>query len=160
VKWFARSPIPDKRFLVMEVKSIQIVLDTNVLVSAARSRAGASFALLAMLGDPRWKMNVSTALILEYEANLKKEYARQGLGLHLADDILNVIVVASNHRGIFFKWRPVLRDPNDDFVVELAVASGSDFVVTYNIRHFLEAEKLGVKTIRPGDFLQLLEKKR
>jgi putative PIN family toxin of toxin-antitoxin system len=137
---------------------IQIVIDTNVMVSAVRSRAGASFALLEMLGDSRWKMNISTALILEYEEQLKKEYVRQGLELHFADDILDVVVVASNHRGIFFKWRPVLRDPGDDFLVELAVASGSDFIVTYNIRHFIEAERLGVNAIRPAAFLRLVEK--
>jgi putative PIN family toxin of toxin-antitoxin system len=137
---------------------IQIVIDTNVMVSAVRSKTGASYALLEMLGDPRWKMNISTALILEYEEQLKKEYVRQGLELHYADDILDVVVLASNHRGIFFKWRPVLRDPSDDFLVELAVASGSDFIVTYNIRDFIQAERLGVNTIRPAAFLRLLEK--
>jgi predicted nucleic acid-binding protein len=44
----------------------RVVLDTNVLVSALRSRSGASFRLISMLGDPRWQSVVSVALILEY----------------------------------------------------------------------------------------------
>src|SRR2546423_1715197 len=44
------------------------VVDTNVLVSALRSRRGASFRLISLLGDSQWQPVISVALILEYEA--------------------------------------------------------------------------------------------
>ena len=46
----------------------QIVLDTNVLVAAMRSKQGASYRLLSLLGDGRWRPNVTVAVVLEYEA--------------------------------------------------------------------------------------------
>jgi len=61
------------------MKRYQIIIDTNVLVAALRSKQGASYRLLELLrnGDNRWQINVSTALILEYEAVLKREIHRQ-----------------------------------------------------------------------------------
>ncbi|MGH7868450.1 MAG: PIN domain-containing protein, partial [Candidatus Dormibacteraceae bacterium] len=67
--------------------AVQIVIDTNVLVAAARSNAGASFELLRLFaaGDPRWQWNISTALVLEYEAVLKRDQHRQGRSLAVVD---------------------------------------------------------------------------
>ena len=114
---------------MMPTNAIQVVLDTNVLISAFRSKRGASYALFEKLGDPRWKTNLSTTLILEYEQGLKNEFTRQGQDLAVADAVLDVLVLASNARRIFFRWRPTLPDPKDDFLLELAVASGSEFIV-------------------------------
>ena len=68
---------------------IQVVIDTNVLVAAARSRAGASFELLRLFdaGDVRWQWNISTALLLEYESVLKREQHRQGHSLAVVDKL-------------------------------------------------------------------------
>lgn len=51
---------------------LQVVMDTSVLVAAARSNSGASFELLRLFaaGDTRWQWNISTALLVEYEAVL------------------------------------------------------------------------------------------
>jgi putative PIN family toxin of toxin-antitoxin system len=114
---------------MMPTNAIQVVLDTNVLISAFRSKRGVSYALFEKLGDPRWKTNLSTTLILEYEQGLKNEFTRQGQDLAVADAVLDVLVLASNARRIFFRWRPTLPDPKDDFLLELAVASGSEFIV-------------------------------
>jgi predicted nucleic acid-binding protein len=51
----------------------QVVIDTNVLVSGLRSSLGASFRLLKLLGDSRWRPNLTASLALEYEAVLKRE---------------------------------------------------------------------------------------
>ena len=57
----------------------QVVIDTNVLVAAARSNLGASFEVVRLfaVGDSRWQWNISTALLLEYEAVPKREQHRQ-----------------------------------------------------------------------------------
>jgi predicted nucleic acid-binding protein len=52
--------------------------------------------------------------------------------------------IAVRHE-IFFLWRPVLRDPRDDMVLELAVAAGCESIVSYNRRDFKAAERFGIQ---------------
>lgn len=60
------------------MQRLQVVVDTSVLICAARSQKGASFALLSRVGDPTWQMNISSPLLLEYEAKLKDLWKIQG----------------------------------------------------------------------------------
>ncbi len=134
----------------------QIVLDTNVLVAAARSRRGTSYALLQTMRTGRWQLNVSSALMLEYEAQLKAEAGRQGRPLTVVDRFLDSLVSRANRRQTFFLLRPFLRDPKDDFVIELAVASRAECIVTWNVRDFTEALDYGIRVMRPNEFLALV----
>ena len=134
----------------------QVVVDTNVLLAALRSSRGASHRLLSLIGDGRWQMNLSVPLFLEYEDVVKR--ADSGLSLSAAeiDDILDFICSEANLREIFYLWRPVLPDPKDDFILELAVEGRCDFIVTYNVRDFVGAEKFGVAVTTPQEFLRKL----
>jgi len=136
---------------------IQVVIDTNVVVSAARSRLGASHALMLRIRDKRWQTNVSTTLVLEYEEQLRAEMMRQGKDPSSADEFLDYLVFMANRRNIFFKWRPMLADPGDDFLLELAIASGARFIVTFNVRDFARAHAFGIAPVRPAEFLKVLE---
>ena len=51
---------------------LQLVIDTNILVAGLRSKRGAAFRLLSILNDARWQINLSVALLLEYEEVLKR----------------------------------------------------------------------------------------
>ncbi len=134
----------------------QIVVDTNVLIAALRSRRGASYRLLGLIGDGRWQMNLSVPLFLEYEDVAKRSDSGLILSGGEVDDILDFICTEANLREIFYLWRPVLPDPKDDFILELAVESGCDFIVTFNIRDFAGAEKFGIEVITPQEFLRKL----
>lgn len=134
----------------------QVVLDTNVLIAALRSRRGASHRLLGLIGDRRWQMNLSVPLFLEYEDVAKRPDAGLTLSTGEIDDILDFICAEANLREIFYLWRPVLPDPKDDFVLELAVESRCDFIVTFNIRDFAGAETFGIEAITPQEFLRKL----
>ncbi len=68
----------------------QIVLDTNVLISALRSRRGASIAILQRIGDA-WEPLISVPLILEYEAVGKREAERLGIPPSTVDAIVRAI---------------------------------------------------------------------
>lgn len=138
------------------MKIYQVILDTNVLVAAFRSRQGASFRLLQLLeqGDSRWQVNVSTALVLEYEAVLKREIHRQGKNMSLIDSFLDDFTAHATRHAIFFLLRPYLRDADDDFILELAFASKTDYIVTYNVKNFTYAQQIGVQVITPQRFLQ------
>lgn len=140
------------------MKPVAVVVDTNVLVAAARSQRGASFALLQTLPTGKWRMNLSPALMLEYEAKLKTEALRQGRLLAVVDRFLDFLASVSDLRQTYFLLRPFLRDPGDDFVIELAVASRAQFIITHNVRDFAGAAEYGINVSRPHEFLRLLER--
>lgn len=137
---------------------VQIVIDTNVLVSALRSQRGASSELLRRLGDPRFEVNVSASLVLEYEAKLKQTMLAMGLReLDAVDRFLDAFVASANRRSIYFSFRAEQLHLDDAFLLDLAIASGARFVVSYNIRHLDGLRRFGRFPIRPGDFLRWLE---
>jgi putative PIN family toxin of toxin-antitoxin system len=133
-----------------------IVLDTNVLVAAVRSREGASFLLLEELAlRPRFRICVSVPLVLEYEMALKRT---PGLGASEAEQIVDYLCEVGDKREIYFLWRPFLRDPKDEMVLEVAVEARAEAVVTHNVRDFDGVEeRFGIRVLRPGEFQLDLE---
>lgn len=136
------------------VRPYQIVLDTNVLVTAFRSRLGASHKLLTLLKDTRWQVNLSTPLVLEYEEVLKRPGLVGGFSNETIDVFLDGLCAISNQHDIFYLWRPLARDPDDDFLLELAVRAQADFIVTYNTSDLLPATQFGIALVTPKEFLQ------
>jgi len=129
----------------------QIVLDTNVLVAALKSSRGSSFRLLTLIDSGMFAINLSTPLVAEYEEVLQWEI------LHLSkvelNDILDYLCNVANRHKIFYLWRPVLKDSDDDFILELAVKCGAD-IITWNVRDFKRADKFGIKVQTPYEFLR------
>lgn len=134
-----------------------MILDTNVLVAAIRSRNGASFEVLSRVGAGEFEIAVSVPLVLEYEDALLRQL---GTVTTLSEEdvvaIVDYVTSVAIHQQIFFLWRPLLRDPGDDMVLELAVAAECDAVVTHNIRDFSAAARFGVDVLSPYAFLQRL----
>ena len=131
----------------------QIVIDTNVFVAALMSRRGASYKLLMLLGQGRFELNISVALILEYEDVAMRKLDLLSLPEARVVDILDYVCAVGQHQNLYYLWRPVLRDPADDMVLELAVASASQYIVTFNIRDFVGSERFGVEAVAPREFL-------
>ena len=134
----------------------QIIIDTNVLVAALRSINGASFLLLNLLQnkDERFQINVSTSIVLEYEAVLKREIHRQGKDISIIDKFIDDIIAQANRYPIFYLLRPYLKDADDDFILELAFSCSADYIVTYNKKDFKKARSFGVDIISPKQFLK------
>ncbi len=131
-----------------------IVIDTNVLVAALKSSRGASFRLLSLVEQDFFTLHVSTTLVTEYEAVLKR-----GITSLSAEDIDNVVDFICSRavlNKIFYLWRPVLKDPGDDFVLELAVKANAT-IVTWNLADFKYAARFGIAVMNPRDFLTSLE---
>lgn len=135
----------------------RVVLDTNVIVSAFRSRRGASYRLLELAGEGAFTICLSVPLVIEYESVTKRLIGSEiVISETIVDNVLDYLCAIGDHHGIFFLWRPHLRDPKDDMVLELAVSADCDQIVTYNERDFAGAEQFGIKTITPKLFLALL----
>jgi putative PIN family toxin of toxin-antitoxin system len=133
-----------------------VVLDTNVLVSATRSRSGASFEILSRVGTEAFDIAVSVPLVLEYEDALLRNLAATSLDENDIRDVIDYLCSVAVRQEIFFLWRPFLRDPGDDLVLEAAVAADCDFIVTYNLRDFAGIDRFDLRALSPGDFLNEL----
>ena len=132
----------------------RIVLGTNVLVSALRSRNGASFRLLSIIDTGKFEVAISVPLVLEYEASAKKQSRETGLSYSDIDSIVDYICSIAKHYRIYYLWRPFLRDPKDDMILELAVVSNAKYIVTFNTDDFEGIEKFGLHAIKPREFLK------
>lgn len=133
-----------------------VVLDTNVVVAGLRSSTGASFRILDMIAAGSVDFALSVPLFLEYEDVLKRPAMRRALGLSVpdVDTVLDVLAAKSRNTKLHFLWRPQLRDPKDEMVLETAANAGARAIVTFNRSDFLPAAtafKLDV--IFPKDYL-------
>lgn len=129
-----------------------IVIDTNVIYSGLRSKLGASFKLLRLIGSKKIELNISVPLIIEYEDVLKRGNLKN-LTESDIDDFINYICKVSHKHKIFFLWRPTLKDPKDDMLLELAVTCDADYIITYNIKDFEKATNFKPKILTPKEFL-------
>ena len=137
---------------------IRVVLDTNVLVAAGRSRNGASFALLQALRANRFHMLASVPLFLEYEAVLKRpEHLAIGhRSIAMVDAFLDGLTLRVEPVHLFYLWRPQLRDPADEMVLETALNGRAEALVTFNVDDFAGARRFALPVLTPASFLQQL----
>lgn len=140
-----------------DLEPSRVVFDTSVLVAAARSRQGASFALVSSIPNPRFQLCLSVGLFAEWrEVLTRSEHLPPGRTAADALGYVRYLASQAHLQEIHFLWRPFLPDADDDMVLELAVAAGCRHIVTHNVRDFRGTEQFGVTPISPGDFLNLL----
>jgi putative PIN family toxin of toxin-antitoxin system len=129
-----------------------VVLDTNVLVAALRSRRGASYALLARVADGTFTTALSVPLFFEYEEVLSRPgmvpISQQGVAA-----VLDMLARVAIHQPIHYLWRPRLRDPDDEMVLELAAAAGARFIVTHNVNDFRHRMFPAIDVVTPAELL-------
>jgi putative PIN family toxin of toxin-antitoxin system len=138
---------------------VRCVLDTDVVVAAMRSPKGASAALLLAALDGRIELAANVALVLEYESVCLRDEHRLASGLaapevqRFVDGVAALVHPVTSH----FVWRPQLKDPGDEMVLEAAVNGMADAIVTFNQRDFdPAASRFGVQILLPRDVLMAL----
>lgn len=136
---------------------MRVVLDTSVLVSAFRSRNGASHLLLRAVSRRKLVAIATPPLFLQYEDVLKRsdQLSVSGPSLADVDEALAGLAALIEPAEVRFVWRPQLRDPGDELVLEAAVNGRVGALVTHNVRDFVEAApRFGIRVARPGDIVQ------
>ncbi|MBL0701193.1 MAG: putative toxin-antitoxin system toxin component, PIN family [Desulfosarcina sp.] len=132
---------------------MRIVIDTNILVSALKSQRGASYKLVSFLPCDKLSIVVSVPLVIEYEDVLKRVELSATITNEDIDVFIDFMCKISEHQNIYFLWRPFLPDPFDDHILEVAVASQCDAIVTYNKRDFQGANKFGLRVLDSRELL-------
>jgi putative PIN family toxin of toxin-antitoxin system len=139
------------------VKIPDIVIDTNIIISAQRSQRGAAAKLISLIGTGLFEIHVSIPLVLEYEEVLTRYKVSLGLS---QDDIIDLVdafcALSTHHKRIYFRWRPFLPDAKDEFILDLAVVAKCDYIITYNRKDFVGVEKFGIEILDPKAFLQTI----
>ncbi len=136
------------------MSELDIILDANVLHAGLYSSKGASYQILKLVEKGKSKIILSTVLLFEYEDALKRNKKILKLTDSDIDRILDNLCALSRHQKIYYLWRPYLSDPEDDHILELAVASETKNVVTHNIKDFIGVDKFGVRVITPKELLE------
>jgi putative PIN family toxin of toxin-antitoxin system len=135
---------------------MKLVLDTDVLVAAVRSPTGASAALLRALQASEVRVAASVALFIEYEATCTRaeHLSASGLTLSELNDFLDALASMVEPVQIHYMWRPQVRDPADDMVLEAAVNAMADAIVSFNGKDFGPIPgRFGIDVLLPREAL-------
>ena len=133
------------------------MLDTSVVVSAFRSKTGASYRLLELFDEDRYRLVATPSLFEEYETVLSRPEQRavHGLSSRQLEEALKEMASRIAPVKVHFQWKPQLRDPDDEMVLEAAINGLADVLVTHNIRDFLPAAvNFGIEVMTPGRILR------
>lgn len=134
-----------------------LVLDTSVLIAGLRSSLGASFALLDLVGSGRFTIGLTAALVLEYEATCMESLPALNVTADDVKELLDYFCHVGKRAAIRFQVRPSVADPDDELVLEAAIAAGGEWIVTHNIRDMAAgAARYGIEVITPGEALRRL----
>jgi putative PIN family toxin of toxin-antitoxin system len=132
---------------------VRLVLDTSVIVSAFRSRSGASYGLLRLLQDRRFLALATPTLLFEYEDVLSRPEQRavHRLGDTELDAVLRDLAALVEPVRVDYQWKPQLSDPDDELVLEAAINGSAEAIVTHNVRDFLPAaDRFRIQVLTPG----------
>jgi putative PIN family toxin of toxin-antitoxin system len=136
---------------------MRLVVDTDVVVAGLRSPAGASAALLGAFRRGRGVMLLSVPLLIEYEAACRRAEHRLAAGLSETEieAFLDGLVFLAEPVETHYRWRPQLRDPGDEMVLEAAVNGRARAIVTFNRRDFGAAPaNFGIEVLSPAEALR------
>jgi putative PIN family toxin of toxin-antitoxin system len=142
---------------------MRLVLDTDVIVAAMRSDQGASRQLLLAALDRRVVVLASVPLMLEYEAVLTRPGHLDQIGVTAEEmnELLDALAAVVEPVALRFYWRPQLKDPDDEMVLETAVNGGADRIATFNTKHLAAAARtFGIRAERPGAIWREIQRSR
>ena len=113
--------------------------------------------MLSLVGTGQFVHAVSVALLFEYESAVVRPEAGVRLPRAAVDNVLDYLCSTAERQRIYFLWRPILPDPSDDLVLEVAAHGQCDRIVTFNVRDFRGSERFGIRVLTPAAFLRSLE---
>ena len=136
---------------------IKVVIDTNVIIAALRSKKGFSYRLVFSIGlDPRWQCMISGPLLNEYMEQVINHRVIPGWTHGECEDFLDYLCVESSWCEVHFLWGPLLPDEDDHLLLEAAMASSAERLITFNKKNLKPSETFGIRLQAPREFLESL----
>ena len=137
--------------------NMKVVIDTSIWISALITKESNSRKIIRLALQEKLAPQMSEALFHEYESVMKRSKIQKSCVLTQKEqtELFNALLSVSRWNEVYYLWRPNLNDENDNFVIELAVASGAEYVITYNLKDFETAElSFNCKIITPEKFIK------
>jgi len=135
---------------------LRAVLDTNVLLSAFWSATGASHQILRELLAGKWTAVIENHLVTEYDEILKRHSQDLAMTFDEIDRALDGLCVLAEKWSLCPGWIPVLPDPDDEPILQLAFEARVPYIATSNGRDFRGAESFGIQVVSPAAFLKII----
>ncbi len=135
-----------------------VTIDTNVLFQAFYSRKGASHQIIRLIRDGIIVAAISVPVFQEYRDVFSRDENMMQLRLdgEQVDTIMQFLATVGKPTNVTYMWRPNLRDEGDNMFIELARASGSEYLITSNTRDFLldsDLKNEDIRIVTPGTFM-------
>lgn len=112
---------------------------------------------MELLAEEKFEIGVTTPLILEYESVCKRRIGSTHVTSAEVDHLIDYLCQIGRRSIVYFRVRPSVNDPDDEMVLEAAIASGSSWIVTHNLRDLLVgASRFGIEVITPAGTLRRL----
>lgn len=102
-------------------------------------------------------MHVTVPLALEYEEVLLQHREAAGWSRRETLAFLGLLLGKAQRHEVYYLWRGHAEDPEDAHVLEAAVASDTEYLVTFNIKDLAAAEQFGIEVVTPGEFLRAIQ---
>lgn len=136
-----------------------MILDTDVIIAALRSTKGASAEIIRRVLRDEIRIELTVAMALEYEAvALRQEHLIAGeLTAKEALNLIDSLAAIAKPVEIHFRWRPQLRDVDDEMILEAAINADDRTIVTFNAPDFAGAERFDVEVMSPREILENLK---
>lgn len=136
---------------------MNVVIDCNIFISAILSKDGMAREVLKSIFQDKIIPQMGQKLYSEYEDVLSREeiIKQSKLTADEIDELLNAFMNASIWVDSYYLWRPNLKDESDNHLIELAVASNSNYIITHNKKDFENSElQFDIEIVTAYEFLQ------
>ena len=136
-------------------------MDTDAIVAAMRSPSGASAEIIRKVRRGKAALLLSVPLAMEYEAVcLRPEHQlAAGLSEQEVRIFVDAVIAIAEPVKIHYLWRPQLRDPSDEMVLETAVNGRANLLITFNVRDYGTAPaRFGIEVMTPREAVERISK--
>jgi len=136
-------------------------LDTDAIVAAMRSPSGASAAIIRKARRGKVALLLSVPLAMEHEAVCVRPEHQLAAGLSEQEVriFVDAVIAIAEPVKIHYLWRPQLRDPSDEMVLETAVNGRANLLITFNVRDYGTAPaRFGIEVMTPREAVERISK--
>jgi putative PIN family toxin of toxin-antitoxin system len=126
-----------------------------------RSPTGASAAIIRKARRGKIALLLSVPLAMEYEAVCVRPEHQLAAGLSEQEVriFVDAVIAIAEPVKIHYLWRPQLRDPSDEMVLETAVNGRANLLITFNVRYYGTAPaRFGIEVITPREAVERISK--